>query len=49
MYQDLKKTFSWSSMKRDIAEYVTACLTCQKAKVENQKPRGLGDPVMEVR
>nr|KYP50632.1 Retrotransposable element Tf2 [Cajanus cajan] len=28
-------------MKRDIAEYVAACLTCQKAKVEHQKPSGL--------
>nr|KYP48891.1 Transposon Ty3-I Gag-Pol polyprotein [Cajanus cajan] len=41
MYQDLKKTFWWSGMKRDIAEYVAACLTCQKAKVEHQKPSGL--------
>nr|KYP57155.1 hypothetical protein KK1_003413 [Cajanus cajan] len=28
-------------MKRDIAEYVVACLTCQKAKVEHQKPGSL--------
>nr|KYP59165.1 Retrovirus-related Pol polyprotein from transposon 17.6 [Cajanus cajan] len=41
MYQDLKKTFWWSGMKREIAEYVAACLTCQKAKVEHQKPSGL--------
>nr|KYP55424.1 hypothetical protein KK1_001636 [Cajanus cajan] len=41
MYQDLKKTFWWPGMKREIAEYVAACLTCQKAKVEHQKPSGL--------
>nr|KYP72696.1 Retrotransposable element Tf2 [Cajanus cajan] len=41
MYQDLKKNFWWSGMKREIAEYVAACLTCQKAKVEHQKPSGL--------
>nr|KYP36684.1 Transposon Ty3-I Gag-Pol polyprotein [Cajanus cajan] len=41
MYQDLKKTFWWSGMKREIAEYVAACLTCQKAKVEHQKLSGL--------
>nr|KYP60141.1 Transposon Ty3-G Gag-Pol polyprotein [Cajanus cajan] len=41
MYQDLKKTFWWSGMKREVAEYVAACLTCQKAKVEHQKPSGL--------
>nr|KYP42986.1 Retrotransposable element Tf2 [Cajanus cajan] len=41
MYHDLKKTFWWSGMKREIVEYVAACLTCQKAKVEHQKPSGL--------
>nr|KYP59145.1 Transposon Ty3-I Gag-Pol polyprotein [Cajanus cajan] len=41
MYQDLKKTFWWSGMKREIAEYVAACLTCHKAKVEHQKLSGL--------
>nr|KYP60677.1 Retrotransposable element Tf2 [Cajanus cajan] len=41
MYQDLKKTFWWSGMKREIAEYVAAYLTCQKAKVEHQKLSGL--------
>lgn len=33
MYQDLKDSFWWSSVKRD----VTSCLTCQKAKVERQR------------
>nr|KYP41898.1 Retrotransposable element Tf2 [Cajanus cajan] len=41
MYQDLRKNFWWSGMKREIAEYVAACLTCQKTKVEHQKPSGL--------
>nr|KYP76384.1 Retrotransposable element Tf2 [Cajanus cajan] len=41
MYQDLKKTFWWYGMKREIVEYVAACLTYQKAKVEYQKPSGL--------
>ena len=41
MYQDLKESFWWSDMKKDIAQYVAACLTCQKAKVEHQKPGGL--------
>ena len=31
MYQDLKK----SSMKSDVAKFVTACLTCQKSKVDS--------------
>ncbi|GKF27370.1 hypothetical protein Tco_0083264, partial [Tanacetum coccineum] len=28
-------------MKRDIAEYVSRCLTCSKIKAEHQKPSGL--------
>ena len=35
MYQDLKNLFLWSGMKRDIAQFVYACLTCQKSKVEH--------------
>jgi hypothetical protein len=29
MYQDLKATYWWYGMKRDIAEYVALCDTCQ--------------------
>jgi len=35
MYQDLKETFWWQGMKKDVAQFVSACLTCQKAKVEH--------------
>jgi len=28
-------------MKRVVAQYVVVCLTCQKEKVEHQKPGGL--------
>ncbi|GAU46655.1 hypothetical protein TSUD_281460 [Trifolium subterraneum] len=41
MYQDLKKLFWWPRMKKEIAEYVYACLVCQKSKIEHQKPSGL--------
>jgi len=41
MYQDLKESFWWSNMKKEIAQYVATCLTCQKAKVEHQRPGGL--------
>ena len=45
MYQDLKKLFWWSGMKREVAQFVYACLTCQKSKVEHQKPARLMQPL----
>ena len=41
MYQDLKRLFWWPGMKKEIAEFVYACLVCQKSKIEHQKPSGL--------
>lgn len=35
MYQDLKKIFWWPGMKRDVAQFVNACLTCQKSKAKH--------------
>ena len=29
MYHDLKGTYRWNGMKRDIADFVSKCLTCQ--------------------
>jgi len=45
MYQDLKKNFWWQGMKKEVAQFVFACLTCQKAKVEHQKPGGTLQPL----
>ncbi|KAD4180334.1 hypothetical protein E3N88_28925 [Mikania micrantha] len=41
MYQDLKTSYWWPGMKKDIALYVGKCLTCSKVKAEHQKPSGL--------
>ena len=41
MYQDLKMSFWWSGMKRDISEFVTKCLVCQRVKAEYQVPSEL--------
>ena len=41
MYQDLKQTFWWDGMKKDIAYYVAYCDICNKVKAEHQKPVGL--------
>jgi len=45
MYQDLKKRFWWRGMKKDIAEYVAQCHSCQLVKVEHQRPAGLLKPL----
>ena len=41
MYHTLKEHYWWKGMKRDIAEFVSRCLTCQQVKFEHQKPIGL--------
>ncbi|GKA56318.1 putative reverse transcriptase domain-containing protein, partial [Tanacetum coccineum] len=41
MYYDLRDMYWWSGMKRDIATYVSKCLTCSKVKAEHQRSSGL--------
>jgi hypothetical protein len=36
MYHDLKATYWWHRMKRDVTEYVTLCNTCQRVKAKHQ-------------
>jgi hypothetical protein len=45
MYQDLKKRLWWYGMKREIAEYVVVCDSCQRIKAEHQRPTGLLQPL----
>ena len=47
MYHNLKTTLWWSDMKREIAQFVSQCMTCQQVKIEHQR---LGGPLqtMEV-
>ncbi|GJS29956.1 putative reverse transcriptase domain-containing protein [Tanacetum coccineum] len=38
MYHDLRDMYWWPGMKRDIATYISKCLTCSKVKAEHQRP-----------
>ena len=35
MYQDLKTSYWWFGMKRDVLEFVTKCMVCQKVRAEH--------------
>ncbi|GJZ87014.1 putative reverse transcriptase domain-containing protein [Tanacetum coccineum] len=41
MYYDLRDMYWWPGMKKEIAIYVSKCLTCAKVKAEHQRPSGL--------
>jgi len=41
MYLDLKEKYWWYALKRDVAEYVALCDTCQRVKAKHQRPAGL--------
>ncbi|KAL0448840.1 UNVERIFIED_CONTAM: Transposon Ty3-G Gag-Pol polyprotein [Sesamum latifolium] len=38
MYQNLRSYYWWQTMKKDVAEFVPKCMTCQQVKVEHQAP-----------
>jgi hypothetical protein len=44
MYHDLKATYWRYGMKRDVAEYVALCDTCQQVKAKHQWPARLLQP-----
>ena len=48
MYQDLRRQYYWSGMKRHVRDFVRRCLTCQQVKVEYQKSAGLLQPLEVV-
>ncbi|KAL0294871.1 UNVERIFIED_CONTAM: Retrovirus-related Pol polyprotein from transposon [Sesamum calycinum] len=38
MYQNLRPYYWWQTMKKDVAEFVAKCITCQQVKAEHQVP-----------
>ena len=45
MYHTLREHYWWKGMKKEIADFVSRCLTCQQVKVEHQKPKGKIQPL----
>ena len=39
-YKTLKEHYWWNGMKKEIASFVSKCLTCQQVKAEHQRPAG---------
>jgi hypothetical protein len=45
IYQDLKKNFWWTMMKREIAKYLSECDTCWRVKADHLRPVGTLQPL----
>jgi hypothetical protein len=45
MYQDLKKSFRWIRMKREIVKYVSKCDTRRMVKADHLRPAGNLQPL----
>jgi hypothetical protein len=43
--QDLSRSLTWPSMRRDVTEYVRSCDSCKSKKPRNQSPIGLHIPL----
>ena len=45
MYQNLRRQYYWSRMKRHVGDFVLRCLTCQHVKAKHQMPARLLQPL----
>jgi hypothetical protein len=41
MYRNVKGSYWWNNMKKDIAKFVEQCSTYQQVRVEHQRPAGM--------
>ena len=45
LYRDLRESYWWIGIKREIADFVAKCLVCQRVKAEHRHPAGLLQPL----
>ncbi|XP_021738194.1 uncharacterized protein LOC110704684 [Chenopodium quinoa] len=45
MYKDLKDLYWCPNMKREVVDFVSKCLTCQKVKIDHKRPMGKVQPL----
>ncbi|XP_017647638.1 uncharacterized protein LOC108487791 [Gossypium arboreum] len=45
MYRDLRELYWWSSLKREVTDFIARCLMCQQVKAKHQLPSGFLQPV----
>ena len=45
LYKDLRNLYWWLGMKKDVAQHVARCDTCQRIKIEHQRPIGKLQPL----
>ena len=45
MYRDMKRTYYWKGMKKDVGNFISKCMNCQLVKAEQNKPSGLLRPL----
>ncbi|KAL4291440.1 hypothetical protein GQ457_14G014850 [Hibiscus cannabinus] len=45
MYRDLNDEYYWVGLKKDVVEFVSKCMVCQRVKEKHQFPSGLLQPL----
>jgi hypothetical protein len=46
MYCNVKGSYWWNNIKKDIAKFVQQCSTCQQVKAKHQRPVGMFKPLL---
>ena len=47
MYHTIRENYWWPNMKRESADFVSRCLSCQQVKAATQRPSSLLHPLAD--